>query len=185
MVVFLEAMAVMGVLMLVIMMGQKKGIDIPGRFKYLIGGILALGLSGAGLYLDYCRLKEVLELSHYGRETMGDVLESKEIVTRGRRGIRRHFPGQLAYDGHTRGFSLNEQFPPGTKLPIVYSTRNPAIAIIGNHHPGFFENLLAWRGGWFFIIMVLGELFVLFLGALALKTCFASKKEFEEVQALE
>lgn len=185
MVDFLVSMAAVGVFVVIIVVGQKKGIDIFGRLKYMVGAVLALSLSGSALYFDFRGIREVLELSHYGRETMGEVLESKAIVTRRRRRTRRQFPGQIAYDDHKRGFPLDDMFPPGTKLPIVYSTRKPTVAIIGNYHSSFLENLLAWHGGWTFIIMFAGELFILVLGLLALKTSFASKKEFEEVQASE
>jgi len=111
--------------------------------------ILAFSMTAGaifGPYLLWEKLRDVSELSSYGTTATGVVTEYDPYQSR--RGSTRH-KHLIEYDGYTKPFVLDEQVAVGTQYPVMYSTKNPRLAIITQAKKGFWplvNDQIGWGG---------------------------------------
>ncbi len=166
---------VVGYLVIDNYMVTKKGFDLTRRLKYFLISIVAIPMGCLFAWFTIDGLLESLDLSENGVEVVAVVKQSNVEHRHRRKRMRTYYKNTVVFAGTKKTFDLDRAYEVGTKLYIVYSTKNPKIAKVTRLRNGVMDYFFDGKDVWDVVILLI--LPFLFFTAGIRSLIFLFKKE--------
>jgi hypothetical protein len=121
---------------------EVSSFDYGRRFKYIAIIIISILFGGLFGFVTYDASAKAYELANYGISTTGEVIHSREKITRTRKGkVIKVYAHEIKYQGVTDEFNLDRLYPKGDMFRMVFSSRDKDISIVAtvNLGDGYFD----------------------------------------------